>query len=171
MSSKTPFASSFALVGRAFQPRQGAGAGLGSARLARPTSSPPRSDRLEGAEPSARVERRVRHDLQLIFSAGLAAALVASSLVFLGGVRVRQVQVGYRVHDLRTELLQLRHERAALDVERSALLRPSRLAEFARGSLQLGPVSAARAIRLEPAVHTSEDSAGTGSAAAHGSAP
>lgn len=103
-----------------------------------------------------------RSDLALVLAAALSATLLAASLLLLVGVRVAQVQTGYRVHDLRTELLRLRHERAALDVEKATLLRPSRLAHLARTSLDLVPVDAARAV---PAMTTNAPDASNASGA------
>jgi hypothetical protein len=57
--------------------------------------------------------------------------------------------VGYRVHELESEAVKLKQERAVLDVERASLLRPTRLAELARNSLGLVPVDAAHL--LDPA--------------------
>jgi hypothetical protein len=85
-----------------------------------------------------------RSDLALVLAAALAATLLAASLLLLVGVRVAQVQSGYRVHELRSELVRLRQERAALDVEKGALVRPTRLAQLARARLDLVPVSPGR---------------------------
>lgn len=150
MRKPTPMAS-MAVAGRVFQPRPASSA----ARGVRPPSSPPRTlERVERTvrgegERSERSPRPVRHDLPLVLAAGAAAALVASSLVLLGALRVHQVQAGYRVHDLRMEVVRLRHERATLEVERSALLRPARLAELARTGLELVPVDATRVLPEE----------------------
>jgi cell division protein FtsL len=89
-----------------------------------------------------------RSDLTLVLAAALAATLVAASLLLLVGVRVAQVQTGYRVHDLRSELVRLKQERAALDVEKGSLLRPARLAQLARTQLDLVPVDGARALNV-----------------------
>lgn len=98
-----------------------------------------------------------RNDLALVLAAALGATLVAASLLVLVGVRVAQVQTGYRVHDLRGELVRLRQERAALDVEKGALLRPARLAQLARTTLDLVPVDAARALPLSIEGAVNED--------------
>lgn len=96
-----------------------------------------------GSDPPALSSR---NDLALVLTAALAATMLAASLLLLVGVRTAQVQTGYRVHDLRSELIRIRQERASLDVEKAALLRPSRLAELARTQLDLVPVDASRVL-------------------------
>ena len=85
-------------------------------------------------------------DLALLTASACAAALVVASLLLLVGVRNAQLQVGYRVHDLQAERTRLRQEKSALDVERATLLRPTRLADLARTTLELGPADASRVI-------------------------
>ena len=87
-----------------------------------------------------------RSDLNRIATAWIAAALIASSLLFLVAVRGEQVRVGYRVHDLRTELVRLKQDRAALEVERASLMRPSRLNEVA-AKLGLVAVDGTRVVK------------------------
>ena len=71
--------------------------------------------------------------------------LLAASLLLVVAVRVKQTEAGYRVHDLRSELVRLRQEKSALDAERATLLRPSRLADLGRRTLGLVAVDGARA--------------------------
>jgi hypothetical protein len=88
--------------------------------------------------------RTERSDLGLVAAALIGAGLVAASLLLLVFVRVGQTRAGYDVHDLRAERTRLAQERAALDVERASLLRPARLATWARTEAGLVPVDAAR---------------------------
>lgn len=94
---------------------------------------PPRPARAKGS------------DLRLVLAAACAAALVTSSMVGLVLVRTATVDAGYRVHDRRAALARLRDERAALELERAMLVRPTRLSAEAE-RLGLGPVVAARVI-------------------------
>jgi cell division protein FtsL len=77
--------------------------------------------------------------------AGMALAIVAAtvvltaSLVFLVHTKSRQIEAGYRIHDLRQQLVALEHQRTSLEVERAALARPTRLAQLARTALGLIP--------------------------------
>ncbi|MBI1948018.1 MAG: hypothetical protein HYS27_20170 [Deltaproteobacteria bacterium] len=84
-------------------------------------------------------------ELRLLLAAACAAAVVSSSLVGLVLVRTAAVDAGYRVHDRRAALARLRDERAALELERAMLLRPTRLAAEA-GRLGLGPVEPATVV-------------------------
>ena len=94
---------------------------------------PPRPARAKGS------------DLRLVLVASCAAALVTASLVCLVLVRTATVDTGYRVHDRRAAQARLRDERAALELERATLLRPSRLSAEA-GRLGLAPVRADRVV-------------------------
>lgn len=84
-------------------------------------------------------------------SLGMAVALVVgvmlvtAALVAFVRLKSAQVEAGYRIHDLRSRLVVLDQQRAALDVERSALSRPSRLAQVARTTLGLVPADASMA--------------------------
>jgi cell division protein FtsL len=69
----------------------------------------------------------------------VAAAIVTASLVFVVHTKSRQTALGYRVHDLRQELVSLGQQRASLEVERAALSRPTRLVHVARTELNLVP--------------------------------
>lgn len=68
-----------------------------------------------------------------------AAAIVTGSLVFLVHTKSREIEAGYRIHDLRQQLVSLEHQRTSLEVERAALARPSRVAQIARTGLGLIP--------------------------------
>ncbi len=111
---------------------------LGSSLLSSSYPGAPRTGRAPAAAP--------RGDLGLVLCALCAAGLVVASLLLLVGVRVAQVQTGYRVHDLQSELLHLKKERASLDVERATLLRPARLAKLSRTTLGLVPVDPSRVV-------------------------
>jgi cell division protein FtsL len=98
------------------------------------------------ARPSARASSRSsppqaveRGSARTAISLAFGIALVTASLVFLVHTRSRQVEAGYRIHDLRQQLVTLEHQRTALEVERAALARPSRLAQLARATLGLVP--------------------------------
>lgn len=86
----------------------------------------------------------------LALPAALFAVTIALTAAFVGMVRVKSqaTEVGYRIHALRTELIQLEQQRAALEVEKSALLRPTRLAEIARRDLGLVPPDLTAAVSL-----------------------
>jgi cell division protein FtsL len=93
----------------------------------------------------------VKHDVEksdfaTVVTLVTAAAIVVASLLLLVWVRTAQIKVGYRVHDLESEMLKLKQERAALEVERASLLRPARLAELSRTTLGLAPVEATRVV-------------------------
>ncbi len=96
--------------------------------------------------------RSSHHDLRIIAASLLGAGLLAASLLLLVFVRVGQTRAGYDVHDLRSERARLLQERAALEVERASLLRPARLAQWARSEAGLFPVDPARVVpvRGEP---------------------
>ena len=86
----------------------------------------------------------LKSDLGLLGGAFGAFAVVVAALLVLVSVRTAQIRAGYRVHDLESEVLKLKQDRAALDVERATLLRPARLAELSRTTLGLVPVDATR---------------------------
>jgi hypothetical protein len=67
------------------------------------------------------------------------AVVVTAALVGLVRVKSAQIEVGYRIHALRQELVTLEQQRTALEVERTALLRPNRLAYLATTELGLVP--------------------------------
>lgn len=69
----------------------------------------------------------------------VAASIVTGSLIFLVHTKSRQIEAGYRIHDLRQQLVVLEHQRTSLEVERAALARPTRLAQLARTALGLIP--------------------------------
>jgi cell division protein FtsL len=69
----------------------------------------------------------------------VGAAVVTASLVFLVHTKSREIEAGYRIHDLRQQLVALEHQRTSLEVERAALARPTRLAQLARTALGLIP--------------------------------
>ena len=74
-----------------------------------------------------------------VFAVSLVVSMAMVTGALVGFVRLKstQIEVGYRIHDLRSRLVTLDQQRAALDVERSALSRPSRLAQIARTTLGL----------------------------------
>lgn len=77
-----------------------------------------------------------------------AAALVTAAVVFLVWVKMVQVQAGYRIHELQREVVDLRQERSALEVEVSALRRPDRLDRVGRERLGLFPPRPDQILRL-----------------------
>lgn len=82
----------------------------------------------------------------------LGAILLSMFLVvgaLMGFVRLKsmQTEAGYRIHDLRQRLVTLEQQRLALDVERTALSRPARLAYLARTTLGLVPADVRAAVR------------------------
>ena len=85
---------------------------------------------------------------------GLVAALVVATIAVTGAlvwmVRVKSqaTEVGYRISSLRTELITLEQQRAALEVEKSALMRPTRLVDIARTQLGLVPPDPSTAVSL-----------------------
>ncbi|MCP4503041.1 MAG: hypothetical protein GY822_24145 [Deltaproteobacteria bacterium] len=70
-------------------------------------------------------------DARFLMTSILCAALLTSSLVFLVWTKMAQMQTGYRVHALQSELLNLRQERSSLRVEVAALKRHDRLHQIA----------------------------------------
>ena len=88
--------------------------------------------------------RMERSDLGLVAAAFVGAGLLIGSLSLLVFIRVGQTRAGYQVHDLRAERTRLAQERAALDVERASLLRPTRLATWARSEAGLIPLDPSR---------------------------
>ena len=92
-------------------------------RHASTTSSPPTSNA----------------DLRQTVAIVAAFAMVTIALIAFVRLKSLQVEAGYRVHDLRSRLVVLDQQRAALEVERAALARPHRLAQLARTTLGLVP--------------------------------
>lgn len=83
--------------------------------------------------------------LTLAVALVVATMMLTATLVAFVRLKSAQVEAGYRIHDLRSRLVVLDQQRAALDVERSALARPSRLAQVARTTLGLVPPDASMA--------------------------
>jgi cell division protein FtsL len=85
--------------------------------------------------------------------ATVAAGIVVASLLALIALKTSQVQAGYRIHDLRTELQRLRAATDQLEVEYHALTRPARLGKLA-AELHLVPPSTQAALpsSVEPVV-------------------
>lgn len=107
-------------------------------------------------------------------TAAIIAAFALVTLALVGFVRLKsvQVEVGYRVHDLRTRLVVLDQQRAALEVERAALARPHRLAQLARDTLGLVPPDITTTTSLSSTVAPSRAVTTTTTAhAGHGSTP
>ena len=90
-----------------------------------------------------------RSDLAIVVAGATALALVVSALLFLAWVRAAQVRMGYEIHDLRSDVMRLRHERSELAIETQTLERPERLDAIAREKLSLFPPSARRVISWE----------------------
>jgi hypothetical protein len=105
-------------------------------------------------------------------AAAIIAAFSLVTLALVGFVRLKsvQVEVGYRVHDLRTRLVVLDQQRASLEVERAALARPHRLAQLARDTLGLVPPDITTTTSLSSTVAPSRTTTTTAHAG-HGSTP
>lgn len=80
----------------------------------------------------------------------VVAMMLTAALVGLVRVKSKQVEAGYRINDLRQQLVSLEQERSVLDVEKHALARPSRLAHLARTQLGLVPPDLSNSIANEP---------------------
>ena len=106
-------------------------------------------------------------------TAAIIAAFALVTLALVGFVRLKsvQVEVGYRVHDLRTRLVVLDQQRAALEVERAALARPHRLAQLARDTLGLVPPDITTTTSLSSTIAPSRAATTTTAHAGHGSTP
>ncbi len=104
--------------------------------------------------------------LAMAVSLVVGVMLLTATLVAFVRLKSAQVEAGYRIHDLRSRLVVLDQQRAALDVERSALARPSRLAQVARTTLGLVPPDASMA-----ATTSSLSSSTTSSTTSAGGAP
>ena len=106
-------------------------------------------------------------------TAAIIAAFALVTLALVGFVRLKsvQVEVGYRVHDLRTRLVVLDQQRAALEVERAALARPHRLAQLARDTLGLVPPDITTTTSLSSTGAPSRPATTTTAHAGHGSTP
>lgn len=76
---------------------------------------------------------------------------LTAALVWMVRVKSSAVEVGYRIHEQRTRLVQLEQQRAALEVERTSLLRPTRLAAIARADLGLVPPDVSTSLPSLPA--------------------
>jgi len=105
-------------------------------------------------------------------TAAIIAAFALVTVALVGFVRLKsvQVEVGYRVHDLRTRLVVIDQQRAALEVERAALARPHRLAQLAVETLGLVPPD----ITMTASTSTTATATATATASAsagHGSTP
>ena len=96
--------------------------------------------------------RAARLGIALPLALIAVSVVVTASLVWLVRVKSTQTEIGYRVHDLRQELVTLEQQRAALEVERTALLRPSRLAHLARTELGLVPADVGSSVPVIDAV-------------------
>jgi len=92
----------------------------------------------------------LRTRLALPLALMVGGALVTATLVGYVSLKSAQVDVGYRVHDLRARLVVLEQQRATLEVERAALARPQRLAHVARTTLGLEAPALATTAPLLP---------------------
>lgn len=75
---------------------------------------------------------------------------MTAALVWMVRVKSQAIEVGYRIQSLRTQVIQLDQQRAALEVEKNALSRPTRLAAIARGTLGLVPPDATTSLTVQP---------------------
>lgn len=71
---------------------------------------------------------RVPDGLVSLLATVVAAALITASVVMLVWVKMTQVQAAYAIHQQQQQLVELKRERSALEVEVSSLRRPERLA-------------------------------------------
>jgi cell division protein FtsL len=78
----------------------------------------------------------------------VVAIAVTAALVWMVRVKSSAIEAGYRIHSLRLQLVQLEQQQSALEVERTALSRPTRLAAIARGELGLVPPDVSTSIAL-----------------------
>jgi cell division protein FtsL len=78
-------------------------------------------------------------NVRVALALACAAAVVTAAAAFVVHTKSRQIEAGYRIHDLRQQLVALEHQRTSLEVERAALSRPTRLAQLARTALGLVP--------------------------------
>jgi cell division protein FtsL len=99
---------------------------------------------------SLRPSTAVRqNELGVVAALLCGAGMVLLALMFLAWVRTSSLQTGYELHDLRTDVLRLRHERTALVLEVQTLKRPERLDAIAREKLSLFPPSPRRTVTLD----------------------
>ena len=101
-----------------------------------------------------------RSALALPLALMAVAVVVTAALVGFVRIKSAQIEVGYRIHDLRQELVTLEQQRTALEVERTALLRPNRLAHLASTELGLVPPSVDSSV--SPAFSTTAAAASRG---------
>lgn len=112
----------------------------------RDTSLPPR------AVAAHQHSRRSEISLALALALIAVTGAVTAGLVWMVRVRSETVEVGYRIQSLRTQVIQLEQQRAALEVEKTALSRPNRLAAIARTTLGLVPPDVSTSLTLTDAV-------------------
>ncbi len=86
----------------------------------------------------------------LPFALIVVTIVLTAALLWMVRVKSTAIEVGYRIHGQRTRLVQLEQQRAALEVERTALLRPTRLAAIARTELGLVPPDVTTSLPVSP---------------------
>ena len=85
----------------------------------------------------------------LLLASAAAAALVTASVLVLVWVKMTQVQAGYAIHQHHQELLQLKRERSALEVEVSSLRRPERLSRIGHRVFGLRPPAPGQVVKID----------------------
>ena len=101
---------------------------------------------------------RVPQGLMSLLATVVAAALVTASVVVLVWVKMTQVQSGYAIHQHQQELLELKRERSALEVEVSSLRRPERLARVGQRHFGLRAPAPGQVVKVGDlaSLHTKE---------------
>jgi cell division protein FtsL len=92
---------------------------------------------------------RVPQGLVSLLATVVASALVTASVVMLVWVKMTQVQAGYAIHKHQQELLELKRERSALEVEVSSLRRPERLARVGQQYFGLRAPAPGQVVRVD----------------------
>ncbi len=88
--------------------------------------------------------------LALPASLVVVTIVITATLVWMVRVKSQAIEVGYRIQSLRTQVVQLEQQRSALEVEKNALSRPTRLAAIARNELGLVPPDASTSLTVTP---------------------
>lgn len=131
---------------------------LGAPPLRRPSDVPgtdptlrslrPRGGTLVRSVPPMSI-RAIPEGLGALLATVVAAALVTAAVVFVVWLKMVQVQAGYAIHELQRDVVELRQERSALEVEVSSLRRPDRLAQIGRERFHLAPPTPEQILRVD----------------------
>lgn len=93
-----------------------------------------------------------RGSFPLMLSLVVVAIAVTGALVGMVRVKSQAVEVGYRIQSLRTQVVQLEQQQSALEVEKTTLSRPTRLAAIARTELGMVPPDPTTSLTLTSSV-------------------